>query len=213
MRLSPRHLWFLLAAFSAVAFAKPQPAAAPGPSDDPVAAAVRQHARAALSLGSSPRGAAELLRLNRLWDETDDLAPLVAAYSNISERGVADPFTRFTARWLLADLEKARGRLPRAQELIHQLGFVSDFYVTGSFDNEGKAGCGVDYGPESNLDLKATYQTKLRDVGWRRVVVRGLDGYVDLGAMLRPAKEAVGYAVTVLQSPQEANAVLGIGAS
>ncbi|HEY8205891.1 MAG TPA: DUF3857 domain-containing protein [Myxococcaceae bacterium] len=206
-------LFFLLSAFSGAALAGPPPVAPAGPSDDPVAVAVRQHARAALSLGSSPRGAAELLRLNRLRDETDDLAPLVATYSNLSERAVADPFTRFTARWLLADLEKARGRLPRVQELLHQLGFVSDFYVTGSFDNEGKAGCGVDYGPESNLDLKATYQTKLREVGWRRAVMRSQDGYVDLGAMLRPAKESVGYAVTVLQSPQEANAVLGIGAS
>src|SRR5436190_18291015 len=113
MRLSLRHLWFLLVALSGAALARPPPAAAPGPADDPVAAAVRQHARAALSLGSSPRGAAELLRLHRLRDETDDLAPLVAAYSNISERQVADPFTRFTARWLLLDLERARGRLPR----------------------------------------------------------------------------------------------------
>src|SRR3954468_3076520 len=178
---------FLFLAISGGTLAGPPAAApAPGPNDDPVAAAVRQHSRAALSLGSSPRGAAELLRLSRLRDEMDDLAPLVATYGNISERAVADPFTRFTARWLLADLEKARGRLPRVQELIHQLGFVTDFAVAGSFDNEGKAGCGVDYGPESNLDLKATYQTKLREIGWRRVAVRGLDGYVDLGAMLRP---------------------------
>lgn len=205
-------LCFLALAFTGTALAA-APVAPAGPNDDPVAVAVKQHSRAALTLGSSPRGAAELLRLNRLRDVTDDLAPLVATYANLSERGGTDPFTRFMARWLLADLEKSRGRLLKVQEMTHQLGFVSDFYVVGSFDNEGKAGCGVDYGPESNLDLKASYQTKLREVSWRRVAVRGLDGYVDLGAMLRPAKEAVGYAVTVLQSPQETNAVLGLGTS
>ncbi len=214
----PAQLWVLLAvtvvAGSALAGPPPPPPpAVAGPNDDPVALAVRQHARAALSLGSSPRGAAALLRLHRLRDETDDLAPLVSTYANISERAVADPFTRATARWLLANLEASRGRLPRVRELAHQLGFVTDFYVAGSFDNEGKAGCGVDHGPESNLDLKTTYQSKEREIAWRRAAVRGLDGYVDLGTMLRPNRESVGYAVTVLQAPQETTAVLGLGTS
>ncbi|HVE87888.1 MAG TPA: cell division protein FtsK, partial [Myxococcales bacterium] len=208
MRSPARFLGLLAAALWTGALAGPPP-----PADDPVATAVHQHAKAALQLGSSPRGAAELWRLNRLRDETEDLAPLVAAYSNLSERQVADPFTRFTARWLLADLERARGRLPRVQELTRQMGFVTDFYVAGSFDNEGKAGCGVDYGPESNPDLKASYQSKSREIGWRRTAVRSTDAYVDLGAMLRPNREAVGYAVTVLQASQETTAVLGIGAS
>lgn len=199
--------------FAVAALAGGALAAPPPPADDPVAGAVQQHSRAALLMASSPRGAASLLRLHRLQEEADDLAPLAATYTNIAERGVADPFTRFTARWLLADLERARGRLPRVREIIHSLGFVTDFYVAGSFENEGKAGCGVDYGPESNLDLKATYQSKLREVGWRRAAVRSPEAYVDLGAMLRPSDEAVGYAVTVLQASQETNAVLGIGAS
>src|SRR5262245_30592412 len=129
MRSLPR-LRVVLAAISIAAGTVLAAPAAP-PPDDPVAVAVHQHARAALSLASSPRGAAELLRLHRLREETDDLAPLVATYANISERGSADPFTRFTARWLLADIERARGRLPRVQELIRSLGFVTDFYVTG----------------------------------------------------------------------------------
>ena len=211
-RTRPRVLLAVAVAAAGGALAA-SPPSSPAPSDDPVAAAVRLHSRAALSQGSSPRGAAALIRLHRLRDEADDLAPLVATYGNIAERAVADPFTRFTARWLLADVERARGRLPRVNDLIRQLGFVTDFYVAGSFDNEGKAGCGVDYGPESNLDLKATYQSKLREVGWRRAAVRSLDGYVDLGTMLRPSREAVGYAVTVLQSSQETTAVIGLGTS
>src|SRR5690349_3547802 len=112
-RLRTSLLAVLAAVFAGAAPAGPPQPVTAGPGDDPVAVAVRQHSKAALSLGSSPRGAAELWRLNRVRDDADDLAPLVATYSNISERAVADPFTRFTARWLLADLERSRGRLPR----------------------------------------------------------------------------------------------------
>jgi tetratricopeptide (TPR) repeat protein len=204
-RMRPSLLAALLAALWA---ARPAHAA-----DDPVTEAVRHHTRNALSQASSPRGAAHLGRLHRLRDEVEDLTTISSVLSTVSERRTVDPFTRFTARLLWADVERARGRLPRAQELVRSMGFITDFHVVGSFDNEGKAGCQVDHGPETNLDLQATYPARSREVGWRRVPVRPLDGYVDLGAMLRPSREAVGYAVTVLQSPEEAVTTLGVGSS
>ncbi|WNG24156.1 DUF3857 domain-containing protein [Cystobacter fuscus] len=182
---------------------------------NPSAAEAQQEAEQALSLASSPRGAAHLLRMQALEPDLDDLTLLAKTYTEVAtSRKFVDPGTRATAQFLMLDLERARGRLNRAAEWQDSLGFVRDFYVVGGFDNEGKAGCDTDFGPEAAaLDLSARYSGAKGPVSWRPLSVTPNDGYIDLGAALRPNRETVAYAVTWLEAPAETRVALGVGTS
>ncbi|WP_434387348.1 DUF3857 domain-containing protein [Melittangium boletus] len=175
----------------------------------------RQEAELAQSLANSPRGAAHLLRLQSFEQELEDLTPLAKTYAEVAGRSRTDPHTRATAQFLLMDLERARGRTTRAAEVREGLGFVGDYYVVGGFENEGKSGCDTDFGPEAaSLDLSARYPgAKGREAAWRKLSVTPVEGYVDLGAALRPNRESVAYALTWLEAPAETRVALDVGTS
>ncbi len=181
--------------------------------DSPVTDRAEALGKEALRLGSEPRGAAPLIRLHALLDDVDELNLLADPFAALISRRNTDPGVRTLARLFMADVERARGRTQKAQELIGDLGFVQDFHVVGSFDNEGKGGCDTDFGPESALDLKATYPGKAREHGWRTPHAKSVDGYVDLSLALKPNTEAVAYALTWLSADQETRAVLSLGVS
>ncbi len=184
-----------------------------GRLDSPTTDHAEALAKVALARANEPRGAAALIRLHGLEDEVDDLNLLAEPYFTIAARRSTDPGVRALARQLLVDLERARGRTVRAQDQLKELGFVQDVWVVGGFDNEGKGGCDTDFGPESALDLGATYPSKRLEVGWRKPMAKSPDGYVDLSVPLRPSTEAVGYALTWLSATAETRAQLSLGVS
>lgn len=182
--------------------------------DSPVTSRAEQHAQNALAHRRSPRAAAYLIRLHGLRDEVDDLNLLADPYARLMTGHGTDPLVRATARMLYADVERARGNLTKAKSLLAPLGFVQQFYVLGSFDNEGKSGCNTDFGPEgAAIDLSAHYPAKGHEAHWLKVPVSSLDGYVDLSAMVRPNREAVAYALTFLEAPEDTRAQLSLGTS
>ena len=181
--------------------------------DSPVTDQAEALGKLALTRANEPRGAAALLRLHALMDEVDDLNLLAEPYFTIAARGSTDPNVRALAKMLLVDLERARGRTVRSQDIVKDLGFVQDWYVVGAFDNEGKGGCDTDFGPESAPDLKTSYPAKGHEVGWRKLAAKAYDGSVDLSVPLRPSTEAVGYALTWLQASAETKAALSFGTS
>ncbi|RKH35497.1 cell division protein FtsK, partial [Corallococcus sicarius] len=175
----------------------------------------REYAAEAQKAAGSPRGGAALLRMHALVDDVEDLTPLVSTYQQLASRRTTDVNTRTTAQLLLMDAERSRGRMVRANEVRQWLGFVNDFYVVGGFENEGKAGCDTDFGPEAAaLDLGARYSgAKGHEATWRKLSVTSADGYVDLATAVRPNKEAVAYALTWLEVPQDTRVALGLGVS
>ncbi|MCA3015027.1 MAG: DUF3857 domain-containing protein, partial [Myxococcaceae bacterium] len=184
-----------------------------GRLDSPVTDRAEALGVQALRQASEARGAAALLQLHGLMDEVDDLNLLAEPLFAIASRRSTDPQVRALAQRLLIDVERARGRTVRAQELVRALGFVQDVWVVGGFDNEGKSGCDTDFGPEAAPDLRASYPSKRDEVTWRRPAARSPDGFVDLSVPLRPASEAVGYALTWLQATAETTAQLSLGVS
>lgn len=184
-----------------------------GRLDSPVTEQAEALGKLAIARANEPRGAAALIRLHGLLDEVDDLNLLAEPYFTVAARGSTDANVRVLARLLLVDLERARGRTVRAQDVVRDLGFVQDWYVVGAFDNEGKGGCDTDFGPEAAPDLSASYPAKRGEVGWRRLAAKGPDGAVDLSVPLRPSTEAVGYALTWLAATAETRAVLSLGTS
>ncbi len=181
--------------------------------DDPIDQLAQSEADAALRLAKSPRGGVHLMRLQALRDEVADLSLLGNVYRRVLGESRVDPMVRTLARMFAADIERARGRVNKSAELLEPIGYITDFYLLGSFDNEGKSGCNIDFGPEAHLDLKASVPAKGHAAQWRKLAVSSPDGYIDLSASLRPNREAVGYALTFLQAPAEGRATLALGAS
>lgn len=181
--------------------------------DSPVTDRAEALAKEALKNGADPRAAASLIRLHTLLDDVDELNLLAEPYSALMYRRNTDGQVRALAKRFMADVERARGRTTKAQELITDSGFIQDFHVVGSFDNEGKGGCDTDFGPESATDLKAVYSAKTREVTWRKPHAKTVDGYVDLSLALKPSTEAVAYALTWVQSDADTKAIFSLGTS
>lgn len=181
--------------------------------DSPVTGEAQALAAQATATASEARSAAALIRLHALRDEVDDLNLLASVYTSLMWRRNTEPNVRALARTLMADVSRARGRTVRARDAIDALGFVRNWWVVGSFDNEGKGGCDTDFGPESAADLGAVYPGVTGEQGWRRPSATAADGYVDLSLALRPDTNAVGYAMAFLEADAEVKAELSLGAS
>jgi transglutaminase-like putative cysteine protease/Flp pilus assembly protein TadD len=214
----------LLALALTLGAALPAAAAADGPlvaappartdsPEDPALVRLQENARAAAALSDSPRGLAPLLRLHAERDEVADLQGLAAAYQAVLDKTSTHPRVRPWATVLLADVERARGRGVRAREALAPLAFLGSFRVLGGFDNEGKGGCDTDFGPESHLDLAATYGAAGRELRWHALPVRPADGFVDLGAAVHPRTDVVAYALTFLEAERDTQVALWLGAS
>ena len=184
-----------------------------GRLDSPVTDRAELLGKQAVAHGHEARGAAPLIALHWMIDEVDDLNLLAEPLSLLIGRRSTHDQVRVLAQTFMADVERARGRTVKAQDLIRDLGFVQDWHVVGSFENEGKSGCDTDFGPEAASDVKATYAAKGREVGWRKLPGHELDGFVNLTMAVRPATDAVVYGLTFLQAENEMRSTLSLGTS
>ncbi len=213
MRSSARPL-LLAALLPLCVFAQPQGVPEPPRElhlEDPFVQRAVELTGIARAHATHPRAIAALAELHALRDEVPDLNLLWNFYTELVQRRTTHPEVRTVARMLLADVVAARGFLQRAENLHAPLGHVRHFHVVGSFDNEGKAGCDVDHGPEAEQDLARVYPTRHGETAWRAIESPARDGYVDLSSLLRPHREAVAYALSVIEAPGEARAELSVG--
>jgi tetratricopeptide (TPR) repeat protein len=197
----------------------PAAPAAAGPGD-PVAAELDAAARALARDRGGPRGLAALARLDAIEPEVQDLARLALAYQRTVEDRGAHPEVRALARLLLARAERARGNLQREAALLRRAGFLGRFAIAGPFDDEGRRGHDLAYGPEAEaagpgeVDLARRFPGKGREVGWRALPADAVTGgFVHLGAAVRPAREVVVYALAAVEAEREERVVLWLGAS
>ena len=86
-------------------------------------------------------------------------------------------------------------------------------FVIGPF-GEGRASLNAAFPPETEPaapDLTKTYPGKTHEVGWRSGDAAMRDGVLYLDGMLRPADQAVAYAVAFVRSERDRAAVLRLG--
>ncbi|HVO20502.1 MAG TPA: DUF3857 domain-containing protein [Anaeromyxobacter sp.] len=188
---------------------------APGPGAvDPVAGRLSSAIAALDRDRRGPEGIADLGALASLEDELPDLGRLAAVYERVAGDAAALPEVRSLALFQLASLERTRGNVLRAQNLLRRLGFVSGFVVVGPFDDEGKRGLATAFPPEDAVDLGARYPGKVREVGWRPLPRDAAAfGFVHLGATLRPTHQVVAYALASVVAPREERVQLWFGGS
>jgi tetratricopeptide (TPR) repeat protein/transglutaminase-like putative cysteine protease len=187
------------------------------PAPGPVDLTSQRFAAAAASLERtrrSPEGIGDLLALQGLEDGLSDLGRLAAVYQRVAADPTSHPEVRALARFRLAEVERSRGNLRKAELQLGRLGFVSGWQVLGPFDDEGKRGMGTVFPPESDLDAAARYPGKEREIGWRPVPGDAeVGGFVHLGATLRPTREVVAFALTSVEAPADQRVQLWFGAS
>ncbi|MBL8950679.1 MAG: DUF3857 domain-containing protein [Myxococcaceae bacterium] len=196
---------------AALAAAEEPVAPPPSAPVSPLTTRAKALGKEALAKAGTLEAAAPLIRLHGMMGEVDDLNLLADPYAILLGRAVVNKDVRTLARLFFTDVEQARGRTTRGAEALEPLGFVSDFYAVGGFDNEGKGGCDTDFGPEAATDLKATYPGKGREARWRRVPAKTTTGFVELGTLLRPNSGVVAYALTFLETSAETRVNLGLG--
>lgn len=162
----------------------------------------------------SPRAAATLLELGQLAPRLESLANLAALLKRVSRESRAHPEVRALARKLSAEVELARGRLPRAKEHLDALDLARQGWVIGGFDNEGGTGHTTAFGPEQGpIDLGTVWPGKERDVSWRDVVAGDFEPTPDLASVLRPRRNLTFYFLTSLDAQTAGRAVLHFGTS
>ena len=126
---------------------------------------------------------------------------------------LASHILKANAHWILSQIYQRKGKIEEAVEEIEKLGFIKDWLIIGSFDNEGRAGFDEVFLPEEEIDFNKTYEGKERDVKWRRLQIRPKFGKLDLRALLRPNEKVAAYALTFVYSPFHQAISLRVGSS
>lgn len=161
-----------------------------------------------------PRAAAPLLELFSLSSELESLTPLAQVLTRVADDSRVNGSVRTLALAQLIELDRARGRLPKAKASLDQLAPALDAWIVGGFDNEGGTGHTSVYGPEQGpIDLNGSYPGKEREIRWRKVPALGLDPMVPVRDLLRPLENATFYALTTLEVPAATRATLYFGTS
>lgn len=111
---------------------------------------------------------------------------------------------------------RAAGKLTGLGEQVDiaaHLGLVVDWWVVGPFDAPLTSGFAREFPPEKKVDLAEQYVGQEgRTLMWTRHHAADPLGLVNLAQAIAPAKEAVGYAYALLESPSEVAAQLRVGA-
>ena len=151
-----------------------------------------------------------LEKIGRLTEKTSRFVKTRVFLTGIGTDAVG-PSLKAWIDWYTARARVAEGKLAEARALLGDLGFLTDWWIAGSFDNERGGGFAKVYAPESGaIDLDAKMKGKEREVEWRHVVETPIFGYFDLNALLRPNDQCLAYAVTYVHSPEDRDAALRV---
>ncbi|MDP9151132.1 MAG: DUF3857 domain-containing protein [Myxococcota bacterium] len=152
---------------------------------------------------ASARGPRAYLALRSIWAEWDrgDPGAVEELLHDVAVDPSEPPPLREYAGLLEAYARRRRGDIDGARVRIARLGYIADWMIVGPFDNDGKTGFTTAYDPETEqdapLNLTRDYDGKdHRPVRWRRLPAVSPFGWVDFGALLRPAEQSCVYATT-----------------
>jgi tetratricopeptide (TPR) repeat protein len=151
------------------------------------------------------RGPSAYTALRRVWLQWDqgDPADVEEVLTEVANDPSAAPPTRAYAGLLEAYARRRRGDLDGAKARIAALGYVERWMSVGPFDNEGKTGLLLPYGPEEERQaapsLLRAYDGKERTVRWRVAPAVSSFGWFDFGAVMRPTEKVCGYVTTYVR--------------
>ncbi len=167
------------------------------------------------------RGPEAYAAIRELWSQwgTADPAAVEHALREVASSKQFEPAIRTYAGFLAAHARTRRGDVRGATQAIAGLGYVSDWLVVGPFDNEGKGGYDLEYGPEAQfaqaIAEERAYSGKERPVRWRRAPDAFPFGWLSGDSLFRPEQSICFYATTFVHNanakPQRASVWAGVG--
>ena len=168
--------------------------------------------------GARPQAVVPLLgAVTDLWDSLADRAGLIRFIDEAATSATARPDVRARAAWLRSLLLDRLGQASEAQKQRAALGLLTQYWVVGPFDNEGRTGHATRYAPEKQLvgaiDPTARLDGKERAVSWRLMPPIVAQGMVSLDAMLRPDNNVTAYLTTMVRVPRATRAALRVGSA
>jgi len=157
-------------------------------------------------LGETGRREAMLLEgWHRLHTSASDAQALVESAAALGRvQGALDG----NVSQLSADAHRHLGQFELAEEIQKRLGRIGAWQVIGPFENRDNSGFDVQFPPERDVDISATYPGQKGPVGWMHLPGLDRDGRVCLGCVLYPGATGVAYLVTWVESPNETDAWL-----
>jgi tetratricopeptide (TPR) repeat protein/transglutaminase-like putative cysteine protease len=143
-------------------------------------------------------------RVHALWRAYSYTQPRWVAEaldSLATDRGLG-PEERAYAATFAAYARASLGDFDGAREKLLNNGYISNYWITGPFDNDGKSGLDTAFGPEAaKIDRTSRFEGKeRRAASWRKVTLQGPFGWLDGSAYLRPSHDACFYAATAIRN-------------
>ena len=190
-------------------------AGAPALADNPFDAYQTELGRQASQQGRRPAGVLPLLELWRGYPWADGEVTRGELERLAADRRLSAP-RRAYAGGLLGRAQLRTGDAATAAETTRSLGYVTDFRVIGSFDDEGKRGFSAELPPETERsapwDSSAHYTGKERQVSWRPYPAETTHfGFVNFDALFRPFESACGFAETFVEVDSARPLTLWVG--
>jgi hypothetical protein len=111
----------------------------------------------------------------------------------------------------IQDLTKSLKELGIEVDLPRHFGFLMKWKLIGPFDNTNESAFDIAFPPETEIDFKAKYPGKGREVAWIDHETEDAYGKVNLNEALGKANGVVGYAVTDFTSPREQEVEFRLG--
>ena len=109
-------------------------------------------------------------------------------------------------------ITKSIERLGGTVDLPSHFGFLMKWHLIGPFDNSGKSGFDVAYGPENAIKLQGTEEGKSGSVKWFEHATEDPYGLVDLNSIMpEKYKGAIVYAYTTFDTDAEMDVDIRLG--
>ncbi len=169
-------------------------------------------ARGDTALRGEAAARAELLLLRLLDRRTGRDSELFDVLRALEPEAPTPRLSALLRRGLL-DIALAAGAVAEAARLRDGLGFITEGWIAGPFDNERGAGYDAVLEPEQCVDLAATLPGKDRPVAWRRLPSRPPSGILSLGEAMSPSEQAMAYIATIVVARHDCDAALAVGSS
>lgn len=161
------------------------------------------HLVTAVTQASEAESYAALRAIWQVWDH-EEPREVDAALEQLATSTKLKPAPRAYAGLLHAYARRRLGDVAEAHRIIQSLGFVATWAVAGPFDNEGKAGFDTRFGPEAEanhaFDFSEPWPGKERPVRYRLAPPIASNGWLDVGAMVRPQENVCAYATTLVRA-------------
>ena len=122
----------------------------------------------------------------------------------------SSPKVKQACRIYLYQIYKEENDPERAKFETDSNGFIRNWMIIGSFDNENGKGFYEEFGPEKETVFFKNYKGKVVDLKWRRLMLQSPSGILHMKDLVYPENDSLGYLYTLINAPAAKDYFLNI---